>query len=153
MLDVKIIAVGSVRDPNLRAMKEEYEKRLSPYAKLSVTEIKAEPFHDASRAPVAREREGERIIKVLERYHKDSVFLLAEDGKAYDSVGFSNLISKSEVVFVIGGAFGWSDGVRALPYRKLSLSPLTFPHELARVVLMEQIYRAATIGVGKLYHY
>lgn len=153
MLDICLVAVGSVRDLNLRAACAEYEKRLKPYARVSVIEVKPEPFSDASRADAARRAEGERVLKALARYPIETVRLLSESGEAFDSLSFAQSVSAGPMVFVIGGALGWSDEVLSAPYKRVSLSPLTFPHELARLVLFEQLYRAATIGAGKRYHY
>jgi len=153
MLDIRLVAVGPVRDLNLRAACVEYEKRLKPFARISITEVKPEPFRDASREDAARRAEGERVLAALARYPVDTVRLLSESGEAFNSLTFAQSVSAGPVVFVIGGALGWSDEVLAAPYKRVSLSPLTFPHELARLVLFEQLYRAATIGAGKRYHY
>lgn len=153
MFNIAILAIGKVKDRNLAAGIEEYLKRLRPYAAVKVEEIKPEPF-GASDKEKAKRSEGERLMRALEKYAGDRIFLLSEWGEEFDSLGFSEKLEKESgrMVFVIAGALGFSEEIFK-KHPKISLSKLTFPHELARLVLLEQIYRAAAIAKGKEYHY
>jgi 23S rRNA (pseudouridine1915-N3)-methyltransferase len=130
----------------------EYLKRLKPYARLKMIELEAVPFSEKMRDK-AKEFEGEKIENFLNKNSGAVVYLLAERGESFDSYKLATwLEKKSPLILVLGGALGFSD----LLYKKypcLSLSPLTFPHELARVLILEQVYRAATILQKKNYHY
>lgn len=150
---VTIVAFGKIKEPYWREAASEYLKRLRPYARLKIIELKAEAFSSAGRE-AAKKIEGERLAACLSGFSGAAIFLLAEKGQEFDSLEFSKKLSGTNVplVLVIGGALGFSSEIFA-SYPKLSLSKLTFPHELARVVLLEQLYRAATIANDKTYHY
>jgi 23S rRNA (pseudouridine1915-N3)-methyltransferase len=158
MLDLTILAIGRMKNDNLRAEVAEFVKRLKPFARLEIIELPAAPFLKNSRER-AKEIEGEQIINFLEKSAvknngaQRSVWLLAERGRSFSSPDFAAWLDKSQpLVLVVGGALGFSPELYRR-YPQISLSPLTFPHELARTVLLEQIYRAATILTGKEYHY
>lgn len=158
MLDIIILTVGKMKNDNLRAEAAEYAKRLSPFARLEIVELPAAPFLKNGRER-AKEIEGEQIMKYLEKAAarsggpKRAVFLLAERGKVFSSPDFASFLDKNQPLFlIVGGALGFSPELYRL-YPQISLSPLTFPHELARTILLEQIYRATTILNGKEYHY
>lgn len=155
MLHITILAVGKIKEEYFKEACGEYVKRLSPYARVSVEEIPYEPFrHDGEKNKV-KQKEGERIKKFLEKRDEYEIFLLDEHGEEYTSEQFADTIGKisKPIVFVIGGSLGMSEEVLSLPHKKIALSSLTFPHELVRVVLFEQLYRAVTIIHGKTYHY
>jgi len=153
MLDIVILTVGKIKESYYVEAASEYLKRLKPYARVLFEEIKPESFSESTHTS-AKKIEGERIINILQRYRGAEILLLDESGQEFDSLEFSNKLNKvpGKIVFVIAGSLGWDkkifDG-----YKRFSLSKFTFPHELARVVLLEQIYRAATIIAGKIYHY
>lgn len=152
MLDITLLAVGKIKDKNLLALAQEYEKRLKPFARLKIVELPATPFSPALKDK-AKELEGEKIEKFLEKKSAAICYLLSENGETFDSLTFASwLQKKTPLILVVAGALGFSP-VLADKYPKLSLSALTFPHELARVILLEQIYRAATILQHKNYHY
>jgi 23S rRNA (pseudouridine1915-N3)-methyltransferase len=154
MLDITILAVGKIKEPYFKGACNEYMKRLSPYTRISFEEIPYEPFrHDGEKSKV-KQKEGERIKKFLEKREGCEIFLLDEHGKEYTSEQFAGMIEKisKPIIFVIGGSLGIHADTLSL-YKKISLSPLTFPHELASVVLLEQLYRATTIIGGKTYHH
>ena len=156
MLRITVIAVGKLKEKFWTAACDEYLKRLRSYAKVSVVEI---PDVDPVRAggvEAARIREGEGILGVVpEGAH---VILMAIEGKQRSSEGLSlhldelALRGESDLAFVIGGSDGVSDAVRARADESLSFGPITLPHNLARVVLLEQIYRAFKISRGEPYH-
>ncbi len=153
MFKITIISVGKIKDKNLANLKDEYLKRLKPYAVIREEEVRPESFNESTKEK-AKIKEGERLLSFLEKHDKAEVFLLAEAGIELDSIEFSKKLAKisTEIVFVIAGALGFSDEVFS-KYNKISLSKMTFPHEMARVILLEQIYRATTIVNNKNYHY
>ena len=152
MLDITLLAVGKIKDKNLSALAQEYLKRLRPFARLKVVELPAVAFSSALQTK-AKELEGEKIENFLEKNPDALCYLLSERGEMFDSLTFATwLEKKSPLILVIAGSLGFSPFL-VKKYPKLSLSALTFPHELARVILLEQIYRAATILQHKNYHY
>jgi len=152
-MNISIIIIGKIKESYIKEGIFEYKKRLGPYVKLNEIELKAESF-GAGNKEKAKNIEGERVLKALEKFEKENVFLLDENEKDFSSLGFSKLMElKNEIVFVIAGSLGWNDELRNSSYKKLSLSKMTMPYELARLVLMEQIYRGITIIKGKEYHH
>ena len=152
MLDITLVAIGKIKDKSYSALVLEYLKRIKPYARLKIIELEAVPFSEKLRDK-AKDFEGEKIVNFLNKSREAVVYLLAERGESFNSLKLANwLEKKSPLVLILGGALGFSDALYK-KYPALSLSPLTFPHELARVVLLEQIYRAATILQQKNYHY
>ena len=158
-MKITIICVGKIKEKFYRDAIDEYRKRLSRYAKLEIVEVVDEKTKDqASEAEdlMVKEKEGERILKNIK---EDAyVVALAIEGKMYDSVALSNHLEtlgvngKSHLTFVIGGSLGLSLQVLSRADEKLSFSPMTFPHQLMRVVLLEQIYRCFRIQNNEPYH-
>lgn len=157
MLKITIIAVGKIKDKNFKDSFEEYLKRVSPYAIVNLEEISAEPFFDNSNKEKIKQKEGEKILKYLDKFSQDKIFILDEKGQEFSSTDFSKILFKNEsrgLVFVIGGTLGFSENI--LNYKnsiRISFSQMTFPHELIRVLLAEQVYRAIAINKNKSYHY
>ncbi len=154
-MKVVVAVVGKPRDAALAAAIREYEGRAAHYWPLEIVEVKEEPARGLAPALVM-EREAERLLAKLPA---QGLLLLCEPtgGRSYTSEQFAELLQvqrdrAQDVAIVIGGAFGIGAALRARPHRALSLAPWTMPHELARVVLMEQIYRAGTIVRGEPYH-
>ena len=156
MLKITVVAVGKLKEKFWVAACDEYLKRLRPYAKVSVTEI---PDVDPARAggvEAAREREGDGILAAVPESAR--AILMAIEGTQRSSVGFSQhmdelaLRGESELAFIIGGSDGVSDAVRDRADETFSFGPVTLPHNLARVVLLEQVYRAFKISRGEPYH-
>ena len=146
MFNTIIIAVGKLKNDGFRRIYTEYKKRITPFAKVEVIEVDAEPSISVTNKLRAQKKEEERIEKVLEK-NKGNIFLLSEDGEQFSSSKLAERIVKTneKTIFIIGGSFGFSDEFKK-KYKACSLSLLTFPHELARVVLIEQLYRAITIN-------
>jgi len=151
-----VIAIGKLKERFWADACAEYVKRLQPYAKTTVVELADVDPARAGGDDAAVRREGAAILKALsERAH---VILLAIDGNQRSSEGLSARIDDlgvsgvGEVVFVIGGSCGVSADVRARADELLSFGPITLPHNLARVVLLEQLYRACKISRGEPYH-
>ena len=152
-MKIIIITIGKVRESYIKEGILEYTKRLGPFTKLKEIELKAESFSESTKEK-AKNIEGKRILKALEKYEKENIFLLDENEKEYSSVEFSHLLQKNtEIIFVTAGSLGWSDELKNSKYRKISLSKMTFPHEIAHLLLVEQIYRGITIINGKEYHH
>ncbi len=158
MLTVKIIAVGKLKENYLTQACEEYQKRLSSHCQLAVIEIEEYRLPDApSQALIeqALRKEGEKILDVAK---KSVIIALCIEGKALTSPELSQRIQSmvaggtSSLSFVIGGSFGLSDQVKEAAELRLSMSAMTFPHQLARVLLLEQLYRAFSISTGGKYH-
>lgn len=152
MQPVVIIGVGRLREKFFREAAEEYKKRLSRYVKLDIIEVDDLP-EDAGE--ITKKKEGEMILSKIRP--DDFVVANCIDGKQMDSVELSEFFREREmygsrVVFVIGGSLGLSDDVIRCANKKLSMSKMTFPHQLFRVMLLEQIYRAQKILSGERYH-
>lgn len=159
MTTINLIYVGNIRENYLLAAVAEYEKRLSAYCRLVCTEIKEEKLPDdpsQAQTEAAMKKEGERILAVLPR--KNMKIALCVEGKQLSSEEFSSLIKNAEnsgfsqISFIIGGAFGLSEEVKKVCDFRLSLSKMTFTHRFARILLLEQIYRAENIAAGGKYH-
>ncbi|MBR6186251.1 MAG: 23S rRNA (pseudouridine(1915)-N(3))-methyltransferase RlmH [Clostridia bacterium] len=153
-----VVCVGRLKEKHYAAAAEEYLKRLSRFGRMDIVELPdlPEPAHasDADRKTVM-EKEGESILSKIRP--QDHVIALCIDGPQYDSVAFARRLAENEQkgarqVFVIGGSLGLSNAVTARADEKLSLSKMTFPHQLARVLLLEQLYRACKINAGEKYH-
>ena len=158
-MKVKIIAVGKLKEKYLKDGIAEYGKRMSRFAKFEIVELPDEKTPDnASEAQNHQimEKEGDRILaKISER---DYVIVLAIEGKQFPSEEFSRIIADttlrgySDIVFVIGGSLGLADKVKKRANLKMSFGLLTLPHQLMRLVLAEQIYRAFMVQQGSPYH-
>ncbi len=159
MINIDVIAVGKLKEKFLQDGCAEYFKRLGAYAKVNIVEIKEERISDnPSEKEISNviEKEGERILSKIK---KDSfVVPLCIEGIEFDSPSFSKEIASAtlkgfnNIVFVIGGSYGLSDRVKRLGKVKLSFGKMTLPHQLARLVLLEQIYRAFQIMNNGKYH-
>ncbi len=156
---ITIISVGKIKEKYFTAAIAEYAKRLSRYCRLELVEVADEQTPDgagAAEEAQIREKEGGRILqKIPEGSH---VIALAIDGKKRDSVGLANHLGqlfvsgKSHLVFLIGGSLGLSPQVLSRADERLSFSDMTFPHQLMRVILLEQIYRSFRILNHEPYH-
>ncbi len=155
MLKIRIICLGKFNEKSFIELEKEYLKRLSPFAKLKLIELPEEAYRKTDSIDKIKEKEAEVIQKHIP---KDSmVILLEEKGTLRKSVDFANFLERigglgQELVFVIGSGVGLHDSLGRIANYTISLSPLTFPHNFARVLLEEQIYRACTIIAGKEYH-
>lgn len=158
MLNVDIVCVGGLKERYWRDACAEYCKRLTPWAKLRIIEISEERCGNPSSAQIdaVLDAEGERILSAVPEH--SFVIALCIEGKKLGSEKLAEKISdvmlsgRSHITFVIGGSFGLSKAVKARADFKFSMSDLTFPHQLARVMLLEQVYRAMSINMGGKYH-
>lgn len=158
-MNVKILCVGKIKEKFYRDAIDEYLKRLSKYASVTVVEVADEKTSENAsdtEIDIVKEKEGERLLKHINE--RDFVIALAILGKQMDSVAFSKYIEelgisgKSTIDFVIGGSLGLSDAVLKKSDFQISFSKMTFPHQLMRVVLLEQIYRGMRIMKNEPYH-
>lgn len=158
-MKITIVCVGKIKEKFYRDALAEYTKRLSRYCNLTITEVADEKTKEQAsetECAIIKDREGERILKSIR--DDGYVIALAIDGKNLNSVELSEKIDelglsgKSNVYFVIGGSLGLSDAVMKRADYKLSFSRMTFPHQLMRVILLEQIYRSYRIINHEPYH-
>lgn len=158
-MNISLVSVGKIKEKYLRDAIDEYSKRLQRYCKLEVIELADEKTPDnASQKEelIIKEKEGEAILKIL----KDNMYVIALDlkGKMISSEEFSEHIKdlgvngESNIAFVIGGSLGLSQQVLNRANYKLCFSKMTFPHQLFRVMLLEQVYRGFRIMKGEPYH-
>ena len=151
-----VVAVGKLKEKFWKAACDEYLKRLQPYKRTKVVEIADVDPARAGGVDAARQKEGEAILRALPS--SSHVVLLAIDGVERSSEGLSARIDElvvrgaSDIAWVIGGSDGVSDAVRKRADETLSFGRITLPHNLARVVLLEQLYRAQKISRGEPYH-
>ncbi len=158
-MNITILCVGQIKEKYFRDAIAEYQKRLSRYCKLQMIEVADEKTKEnASEAEndLIRKKEGERLLKHIK--DSDYCITLEIDGKMLTSEGLSKeidrlgLAGKSSLVFVIGGSIGLDIAVLKRSDYALSFSKMTFPHQLMRVILLEQIYRSYRIMRGEPYH-
>lgn len=159
MIGITIVAVGKIKEKFFAAAIGEYKKRLGRYCSFEIVEVKDEPTPEN---PTEREKElvlmkeGARIAEKIPK--GAAVVALCVEGEAKSSESFAKFIESaasrgvSRIAFVIGGSMGLSQEVKSRASLRLSFSEMTLPHQLMRVVLTEQIYRAFTIIEGKTYH-
>ena len=154
MIEINVISVGNVKEKYLQELIADYKKRISKYALISLTELKDES--NKINENIVKEIEGERILSNI----KDGFYVVLLDlqGVMLDSVEFSKKIDEistyysSKIAFVIGGSFGVSEEVKKRADLKISFSKMTFPHQLAKGILLEQIYRSFKILKNESYH-
>lgn len=153
MFNITILSIGAVKTDYFKLAIAEYLKRLGPYAKVNLVELPAESFTESQKV-AAKKKEGKRIAEYLLRRPEARVFLLDERGAELTSVEMAQKLDKinEPIIFVVGGSLGL-DSELLERHEKLSLSKLTFLHEMTKMVLLEQIYRSITIIKGKNYHY
>lgn len=158
-MNITFVTVGKIKEKYFRDAIAEYQKRLSKYCRLDIIEIADEKTPDKTSELLEdqiKRREAERILKNI----KENAYCIALtiDGRKRDSVNLAEhieqlgLCGKSNLVFVIGGSLGLHDSVIERADEKLSFSDMTFPHQLMRVILIEQIYRCYRIINGEPYH-
>ena len=162
MLNIKIVCVGKIKEKSLDSLINEYLKRLTKYCKIEIITV------DDEKVPTSlstleenriKEVEGKKIMQKLEKYENASIYFLDLKGKEYTSYEFAEEIQNvatylsSTIVFVIGGTLGFSDEILKIPSKKICFSKMTFPHQLIRLFLLEQIFRAFKIQNNETYHH
>lgn len=156
-MNIKLLTIGKTDNKNLQALIDEYSKRLSFYIKFDLEMIP--DIKNAKNLSEAQQKEKEGELIVAKLAPTDQLILLDENGSSFSSVGFSDYLQKKmnsgikTLVFVIGGPYGFSDEVYKKAQGKISLSAMTFSHQMVRLFVVEQIYRGFTILKGEPYHH
>ena len=160
-MKISVIAVGKIKESFFREAISEYSKRLSKFCNINIVEVDevVAKVENESGIKKSIEDEGRNITAKLDAFAKNGfVFALDIDGKELSTIDFKNKISEiklsgvSDIAFVIGGSYGLSDEIKKRANMRLSFSKMTFPHQLFRVILLEQIYRAFKIENNEPYH-
>lgn len=156
-MNIKLIAIGKTDHKNLQALIEEYQRRLSFYIKFELDIIPDIKNVKNLSEEQQKEKEGELILAKLSP--TDFLILLDENGKSFTSIGFANELQKKmnaglkTLVYVIGGPYGFSETVYQKAQQKISLSEMTFSHQMVRLFFIEQVYRGFTILKNEPYHH
>lgn len=159
MQRIRIIAVGKLKEAWMRAGCAEYEKRIAAFARLDITELPEERLPESpndAQIAAALSAEGAKMLRLIPP-NAFTAALCIEGGTLpsealADRLAKESLSGRSEAVFLIGSSHGLSDEVKRAANCRLSMSPMTFPHQLARLMLLEQLYRACQITAGGKYH-
>lgn len=158
MLNINIICIGKIKEKYLQDAISEYTKRLSKYCKLTITELSDEKIPDKLNSSLSQQIKEKECNRILEHVKKDSfVIALNVEGTQLSSTDFSKKIEdismlNSNITFIIGGSLGLTLNLLNSCNMKISFSKMTFPHQLFRVLLLEQIFRAFKIINGETYH-
>ena len=158
MLNIHIVCIGKVKESYLRDAINEYSKRLSKYCKLTILELPDEKIPDKLNESLSNEIKEKESNSILNHIKKDSYIICLDlTGKEFSSEEFSKNIENlslqtSQITFVIGGSLGLSSNILKKAHQKICFSKMTFPHQLIRVFLLEQIFRAFKISNGETYH-
>lgn len=159
MINITIIALGKLKEKFMRDFSDEYVKRLQSFCKLNIVELQPKMLSDnPSQAETENALNAEAQLIKSKIPSNSYVFSMCIEGRQMSSTEFSQKISdiavsgKSSIVFVLGSSFGLSEEIKNLSDNKFSMSQMTFPHQMARVMLLEQVYRAFQIMNGGKYH-
>ncbi len=155
MKNITILAIGKLKEPYSKDAIIEYNKRLRPFVQINIIELPSFPFKKEGEKNISIKKENDYINEALKRFDDCFVVALDKKGKQLSSETFASFLEKEkrDVIFIIGGALGLNDEIRKKAHLILSLSDMTFTHEMSRVLLMEQIYRATMINNNRDYHY
>ena len=158
MLNISIICIGKIKEKYLKEGIEEYSKRLSKYCKLNITQLPDEKMPDKLYPKLEQEIKEKECNNIINHIKKDS-YIIALDlkGEEFSSIEFSNQLKNismenSHITFIIGGSLGLTDDLLKMCHLKVCFSKMTFPHQLIRVFLLEQTFRAFKIQNGETYH-
>ena len=158
MLNINILCIGKIKEPYLKDAISEYSKRLSKYCKLDILELPDEKIPDKLNSSISDEIKNKESNNILNHIKKDSYIICLDlTGKELTSEEFSKDIEDlsmqtSTITFIIGGSLGMSPTLLKKAHQKICFSKMTFPHQLIRVFLLEQIFRAFKISNGETYH-
>jgi len=156
-MKITLLTVGKTTNPHLIKLQEEYQNRLKFYITFELVVIPELKNTKSLSIPEQVEKEADLILKQIEL--NDKVVLLDEKGKQFTSVAFSEYIAKKimashkRMIFVVGGPYGFSERIYQRANNKISLSTMTFSHQMIRLIFIEQLYRAFTILKGEPYHH
>ncbi len=159
MINVNLIVLGKLKEKYMKEFANEYEKRLSAYCRITITELEPVKLSDNPSQTEIDNALSKETQMILTKIPKNSyVFAMCIEGKQLSSEELSAkiediaLCGKSSITFIIGSSFGLSDEIKKMSDFKFSMSKMTFPHKLARIMLTEQIYRAFSISNNAKYH-
>ncbi len=158
MLTINIVCIGKIKEKFFKEAIDEYSKRLSKYCKLNILELPDEKIPDKSNSSIENEIKTKECNNIINHIKKDSYIICLDlKGKEFSSEQFSKNIENismqsSQITFIIGGSLGLTENLLNLSNQKICFSKMTFPHQLIRVFLLEQIYRAFKISNGETYH-
>ncbi|MEZ4840030.1 MAG: 23S rRNA (pseudouridine(1915)-N(3))-methyltransferase RlmH [Flavobacteriaceae bacterium] len=156
-MKIKLLVIGKTDNKNLQQLIDDYQKRLGFYSKFELIVIPDIKNAKNITENQQKEKEGELILKQLDS--SDELILLDEKGKQFRSVEFADLLQKKmnsgikQLLFVVGGPYGFSDKLYKMANAKISLSKMTFSHQMVRLFMVEQLYRAFTILKNEPYHH
>lgn len=160
MLNISIICIGKIKENYLKDAINEYSKRLSKFCNLKITELQDKKLPTKINGSIINEIKNKECDKIIDAIKKDSyVICLDLKGKEYSSEDFSRKIENialnfnSSITFIIGGTLGLNEKVLSLASEKICFSKMTFPHQLIRVFLLEQLFRAFKISNNETYHW
>ena len=160
MLNISIICIGKLKETYLKDAISEYSKRLQKYCNLTITELQDEKLPNKLNDSTIQEIKTKECNKMIQNIKKDSyVFCLDLAGKEFSSEEFSKklediaLNENSHITFIIGGTLGLNEDILKMANEKICFSKMTFPHQLIRVFLLEQLFRAFKISKGETYHW
>ena len=158
MLTIQIICIGKIKESYLKDAINEYSKRLQKYCKLDILELPDEKIPDKLNDSISNDIKNKESKKILDHIKKDSYIICLDlHGKEFSSEEFSKNIEHlsletSHITFIIGGSLGLSEDLLKKSHQKICFSKMTFPHQLIRVFLLEQIFRGFKISNGETYH-
>jgi len=160
MTNIKILCIGKIKEKSMQDTLNEYVKKLSKFSKVDIIELQDEKIPDTKNKSdklKVIDTESKKIINELNKINKKNIFLCDLSGKEYSSIEFSNLLensfnTSSTLVFIIGGSLGVNEELKKMAEYKICFSKMTFPHQLFRIFLVEQIYRSFKIINNETYH-
>ena len=158
MLTINIVCIGKIKGQFLKSAIDEYSKRLSKYCKLNILELPDEKIPDKINEKLENEIKTKECNNIINHIKKDSYIISLDlTGKEFSSEQFSKNIENismesSQITFIIGGSLGLTQNILNMSNQKICFSKMTFPHQLIRVFLLEQLFRAFKISNGETYH-
>ena len=159
MLNINIICIGKIKEKYLKDAIDEYSKRLKKYCNLNIVELQDEKLPDKLYESLLNEVKEKECKKMIDTIKKDSYAIALDlQGKEYTSEQFAEKIERislinSTITFLIGGTLGFNDEIKKIAHEQVCFSKMTFPHQLMRLFLVEQIYRAFKIAKNETYHW
>ena len=158
MLTINIICIGKIKEKFFKDAIDEYSKRLSKYCKLNILELPDEKIPDKINSSIETEIKSKECENIIKHIKKDSYIICLDlKGKAFSSEELSKEIENismqsSQITFIIGGSLGLTEKILNLANKKICFSKMTFPHQLIRIFLLEQLFRSFKISNGETYH-
>ncbi len=158
-MKLTLLVIGKLKESYWREAEAEYLKRLQAFVKLEIVELREESFSEKDQAEMVKTKEAKKITEYLENHEPDYLVAMSHTGKQFSSEELSRQFNNvtiqqyNNVMIVIGGPLGLDKSILNKANLVLSLSPLTFTHQMARIILEEQLYRTFMIKEGRKYHY